>query len=360
MISKDLRIQDIDAEHFTNLFRLMNPPTDDLWLSKTGSPLGILERLVGVNRGQREGDKIPIGMPAVALVQKRKVVRVFRLGGGTMPPGSLRSLEPSDLRTFRKEHGIPFLVAVDIEALPQIWADMQREVKLEDDLMSQYLCMLRIFQKAMGHSVWMEPRLLNVLPWPSYELLQMTFNHVLPDGKTFVFYLVNDRRIWTSLIVGKRAGDIWLITTHKAISHRIEFSSIREIARQVLKSVSVRFGPPHVGVFLPLGCWAKFVAGDRSAIAIAMASRNAIVDPAPPWFLALIGAGVVTEAASRSVRLAGKLLANTPLRSRFLSQGAERLVQNVINPLEALGLDPWEIMNWGRRWTQRIHPLLYG
>jgi hypothetical protein len=57
------------------------------------------------------------------------------------------------------------------------------------------------------------------------------------------------------------------------------------------------------------------------------------------------------------VRLAGKLLSSTRLGAKLLPGGteaAERFVQAVSSPLEALGLDPWELLRWSRDWTRRI------
>jgi hypothetical protein len=64
----------------------------------------------------------------------------------------------------------------------------------------------------------------------------------------------------------------------------------------------------------------------------------------------------VAEAASRSVRLAGKLLSASGFGARLLggAAAAERLVQAVSNPLEALGLDPWDLLRWARDWARRV------
>ena len=215
--------------------------------------------------------------------------------------------------------------------------------------------MLRVFRDALGKGVLVDPKLLGAAPIPQASLLQMTFDRMLPDRRSLVFYLLHGGAIYTSLIVAKNAGDIDLITTHDAIADRVpHLSSVRD-ARMVIQAVRERIARPHIGVFLPRSVWYETVDGDRSAIARAMAARRAVIDPAPAWLLAIVGAGVMAEAATRTGRLAGQLLSASRLGAQlFGSRRAEKLVQTLSNPLDALGLDPWEALRWGRDWRRRI------
>jgi hypothetical protein len=355
VISPSLRVEAIDPLHWANLFRLMHPPPGGDPEPQIWGPLGRLARAGAPARAPSSA--LSPERPALALLRGQQVVRIVRWGGGELPTAELGSTSQEDLRAFRRRHQLPLLAAVDLDALPALWAEAQARVSTGEDYVAQLLAMARVAREALGKSLHVDPRIIGLMPLPTYALLQTTFNTILPDERSLVFYLVEGGRIWTSLIAAKRGGDLYLVTTHQAVADRAYFSDIRSHAPGVLRAVADRFDPPHVGIFLPLRTWHELVAGDRSAIARALATRTALLDPAPPWLLAVVGAGAVAEAATRSARLAGRLLSGTRLGQRLMPGGAEaaeKLVQTVTNPLEALGLDPWDLLRWARDWARRL------
>ncbi|MCA9665670.1 MAG: hypothetical protein KC503_08780 [Myxococcales bacterium] len=375
MISRDIRIEHLDERHLANLVRAMDPPEGRGEPEAAARPRkrrssGLFERLTGAASASADDERDDSGLgaaaeqakkrprwrpPVVALTRAGRVLRLFRLGGGTLPRGTLRSADPEDLKRFRRKHELPFVVAVDVEALPRLYSQVQKDVRVDDDMVAQQLAMLRAVRAALdGGEVVVEPRLIGALPIPSYDILQKSFDLVLPDGRSALFYIVDGHRIWTSAIVHKEKGDVSVLTSHRAIADEVELRSIKTDAPRVVEAVTRRYGPVHVGFFVTLHTWHAFVSGDRGAIARALATRTAVLDPCPPWLFALVGAGAVSEAASRSARLAGRLLS----RSRFLSSGAGKLVQSMTSPLEVLGVDPWELMKWAQAWSRRVLPLI--
>jgi len=355
MISSRLQMRDINPEHWARLTDLLlPPPSAPKSNSKVGGggPLSLLARATAPT--PRSSTALSPEMPAIVLHRKGVIVRIFRLGGGALSPEGLMVTQEG-LRAFRRRNALPFVAAVDIEALPELWADAQSAVRFEDEYVVQQMAMLKVFRKALGKSVLVDPRLFGSVPLPSARMLQRTFDRMLPDGRSFVFYLTKDGALYTSVIAAKRDGDIHLVTTHDAIAHRVpSFGAIRPDAKRVLAAVKDCIAPPHIGVFLPLSVWHQTVAGDRSAIARALAGRRALLDPAPPWVLALVGVGAVAEAATRGGRLAGQLLAGSKLGARLFGNKVEKLAETLSNPLEALGLDPWELLRWGRDWRRRV------
>lgn len=353
MLSLTLQMRDINPEHWARLLGLMLPPPGgDPQPGAGRGALSLLARATAPQRVSRTA--LSPEMPAIVLTRGGQPVRIVRLGGGTLPVSELNgSVTQEALRALRHRRRLPFVAAVDLNQLPVLWAEAQSVVRIDDDYVAQQLAMLRVFREHLGRSVIVDPRLLGSVPIPTAGLLQRTFDRMLPDGRSLVFYLLEDGAVYTSLIVVKRAGDIELVTTHDAISD-VRCGSTRD-ASAVLRAVSQRLAPPHIGVFLPLRVWQETLAGDRSAIARAMAARRAALDPAPAWLLALVGVGVVAEAATRSGRLAGQLLAASKLGARLLpGKATEKVVQTLSNPLDALGLDPWELLRWGRDWRRRV------
>lgn len=361
MLSPELRIQDMDPEHWANLMRAMHPPPGGDPQPELWGPLGLLARATAREPEPEASTALSPRMPALVLLRGGRVLRIVIWGGGPLaatelPASELSSVGPAELRALAERHRLPFIVALETTVLPELWAEVQSAISPGEDYVAQGLAAARVLREALGKTVFVEPRVMGLMPLPSYPLLQATLNQILPDDRSVVFYLVDQGRVWTSLIVVKRAGDICLLTSHAAIADRVQFSSIRSDAPTVLRAVGERFAPAQVGIFLPLRVWHELIAGDRSAVARAIANRQALLDPAPPWLLALVGVGAMAEAATRSVRLAGKLLSASRLGSKLLplSDTAERLVQTVTSPLEALGLDPWELLRWSRDWARRL------
>jgi hypothetical protein len=355
VISAKLRLEAIDPVHWANLLRLMHPPPGGDPEPQVWGPLDRLMKATAAPAPREPSTALSPETPALALLRGERVLRIVRWGGGQLPASELASPRQEDLRAFRKRHQLPFVAAVDLDALPALWAEAQAKVALGEDYVAQLLAMARVAREGLGKSLHLDPPVMGLMPIPSFSVLQTSFNTILPDNRSVVFYLLDGSRVWTSLIAAKRAGDIYLVTTHQAIADKVYFTDLRAHAPAVLKAVAERFDPPHLGLFLPLRVWQELVAGDRSAIARALTTRTAVVDPAPPWFLALIGAGAVAEAASRSARLAGRLLAGTRLGSLIPSgTAAEKLVHSVAHPFEALGLDPWELLRWARDWARRL------
>lgn len=361
MISKELRFFGFEARHYANLFRVMDPPfPDDEPEKNPKGAFALLDRFAPADKGDNN-KVLPTWqtMPLLVLHRNGKVNRIVRLGGGTVVGPSIETIDKKTLRALRKGEAVPFVVAIDLDALPDLWAEVQNVVELNDDLVAQNLAMFSVFRQALDKTIHIEPRLLGSLPLPSYALLRGTIDRLFPDGRTLLFYLYEGNQLWTSLIVAKDKGAIQLITSHKSIASEVPFRSPRQDGAKIVQEVGRRYGKPFVAAFIPLDVWSRFVHGERSAIARALATRSAVLDPAPAWIIALVGAGAVSEAANRSVKLAGKLLSRSPFGGKLIPRGAKKIADTIGSPLEALGLDPWELMNWSRIWMRRIQPVLY-
>jgi hypothetical protein len=360
VISADLRIERFDRRQLENLQRLMDPPVEARDGSATtlrGEALRWLDRLTETRSTPSATGDPPLGLPVLLLLREGRPIRGFRLGGEQVPLDGLADASRASLRAFRQRQGCSLVIALDGATLPELLARIQQSVRPGSDLVAQLLAMARVVRAERKPPVLLEPEPKSKLPLPSFELLQSTFDRMLPHSHTLVFYLLHERQIWTSLIVRQRGGDIDLITSHAALEPHTRLESLRD-APKLLDQVKRRFGPPHIGAFISLGSWRRFVEGDRAAIGRALAAGEALLDPCPPWLLAIVGAGALSEAANRSARLAGRLLKRAPIGGQLLGSGAERMAARIANPLETLGLDPWELIRAGREWTQQLAPLL--
>jgi len=81
------------------------------------------------------------------------------------------------------------------------------------------------------------------------------------------------------------------------------------------------------------------IVGGESSVAREMAAREVILDPAPPWLLALVAADAGAQVAQAS---AGLLL-------RFVPKGLVQLARDVAEraaegPFQLLGFNPFAIL----------------
>lgn len=342
MIADGIRIEQLDRDQLWRLLELLSPPG---------------ERERPTERAPRP--------PALAVLRGGAIVRLARIGGGLIAPDAqLAGLavesggEQRALRELRHRFDLPFLVGLRSEALAGLVARIDAVVRPTDDLVAQALAGYRALQPALGRDVFIEPRPLPYVAAPPYELVQRTFDQLVPDGHTIALYVLDGARLWTSLLARKRHGSVDLVTTHQALATGRPVRSVRD-ARAIVDLVRRRYGPPHLAAFVTLDTWRRFVDGDRAAIARAMAAKQAVIEPCPAWLLALIGGGAVSEAASRSFKLAGRLL--SPLASTPLARRAQQVAKSLAGPLEPLGqLDPQLLLGWGRTWSERLLPLWRG
>jgi hypothetical protein len=365
MISNTLRIELCDSRSWLNLMLLMDPKRPH----EAARSSGILSRFVDTKKqghaGQAATSEPCEGRGFGLLICEGSVVlRALVAADGTLDPSWPTEDEPRRLRDerhleqLRKESNLSCLVAVQRARLSALLAELQRAVRLDDDLVAQALSALKVLQRSLGQDVMVTPRLLPKVPLPPFELLQKTFDRMLPDSRCAALYLIDGAAIHCSAIVRKRAGNIDLLTDHGALNELGPPIAVRSVkdAPVIRRLLTQRLAPPHVCAVMPLTTWARFVSGDRAAIARAMASRQAVLDPCPTWLLALVGAGAVTDAASRSAKLASKLLSRAPGGGLF-AQRAERMMEQVKSPFDSLGLDPFEAMRWGSGWMRRLRPL---
>jgi hypothetical protein len=374
MIARDLCVEALDGAQLRRLLELLDPPPGASPRPATRERRGWLGRVTGVasSAEQPQDEQLPArtARSGLVLLRRGRAERILLLGagpdtppgwqrlGGTLqlPPSELPEVSPAGLRQLRERERLAFVVVVHTEALPGLIGELSAQVNANADPVEIGLNAARTLQRALGRDVLLSPRLLGALPLPRYELLVRGFDRLLPDGRTTMFYVLDEGRVWTSIILRKRAGEIDLVSSQAALDDHQRVRSLADITR-VRALVTRRYGPPHICLAVPLSAWRSFVSGDRSALARALATKQALLDPAPTWLHALIGAAAVSDAANRSARLAGKLLSRSPLGS-LLGGAPEKLAGKLANPLETLGIDPWELMKAGRAWTRRALPLI--
>jgi hypothetical protein len=323
VLSAELELAALDARQWKNWWRLLVPPRvldQPAWALAVLDD-GVVKKLVVSGRG--------------AIDPK------------TVPPGF-------DLAAWAKALGVGAVIAIERRVIGELSAEIEGALRLDHDIVEQGLVALRALKRHAGKGVWTEPALLDVLPAPSFDPLQRTFDLLVPDGSALVTYIVDDdrRRIHASIIATKAGGDIVRAATHRAIGDLISESVFArdwdKAYKRVNAAVEERFAKPSIALFLERATLMRILTGPGDQLARELNGKHVVVDPAPAWLLGLLGGATVAAMAGRAATaLAGMLPQGARDRaSAIATRARDAMKDSGANPFALLGFDPIEL--WSR------------
>ena len=285
-----------------------------------------------------------------------KVVIAGHDARGSIDPTTapLPGTDEKSLAAYAKQLGVTAVIVVEKSLIKDLSAEIENALRFDQDGIAQSLVALRALERHAGTGIWTEPALLDVLPAPSIDPIQRTFDLLVPDRSALVAYVIEDdrSRIHTSIIAVKDGGDIVRASTHRAIADLVpEAAFARDVGqgyKRVLAAVEERFAKPSVAVFLDRATLMKVLTGPSDQLAREYNAKTVIIDPIPGWLLGLLGGAAVAAMAGRAGRaLAAMLPAATRERASALVRGAQDMMkESGAHPFALLGFDPIEL--WSR------------
>jgi hypothetical protein len=330
VIDADLRLLDLDRRHWANWWRLMVPPR--AW-----------------------------GLPAWALAvvedeDHQDLVRLIVAGEGgrgqvPLQKVAWRGVGSGRLEELARQLEVGAVVVVTRSAFATLSRQLDPALKLRQDLVEQGLLALRALKGLAGKGVWTYPELLGLLPAPSYESVQRTFDLLVPDDTAMAAYVIEDdrQRLHASVLARKRGGHIDRVTTHRALRAAVSEAALarnwqKEVPR-VLAAVEAELGKPSLGIFLEKATLLRIMTGPSDQLSRELSARRVILDPAPAWLLGLLGGATVAAVAGRGARvLAAMLPAAARERASGLAQRATTAMRDSgMHPFALLGFDPLEL-----------------
>ena len=333
MLSSELELADLDARHWKNWWRLLTPP--------------------GVNELPRW---------ALAILDGGRVTKLVIAGDGArgaIDPASvpLPGLTAKHLEAWAKTLGVSAVIAIERGVIAALSQEIEGALRLEQDLVAQGLIALRALKKHAGTGVWTEPPLLELLPAPSFDPLQRTFDLLIPDRSALIVYVIEDdrSRIHSSIIAVKSEGDVVRAGTHRAIADLVpEASFARDWAKghkRVLEAVEERFAKPSLALFLERSTLLGIVTGPSDQLARDLNAKRVVIDPAPAWLLGLLGGAAVAAMAGRAASAVARMLpqATRDRASALAGRARDAMKDSGAHPFALLGFDPLEL------WAQLKH-----
>jgi hypothetical protein len=332
VISPELELHDLDARHWRNGWRLLVPPRV---LDKPRWALVVVD-----------------GGPDHVI----KVVIAGHGARGSIDPTSapLPGVTPKALEAYAKQLGVGSVVVVERTIIKELSSEIESALRHDQDGVAQALIALRALKRHAGKGIWTEPALLDVLPAPSIDPIQRTFDLLVPDHSALVAYVIEDdrSRVHTSIIAVKEGGDIVRAATHRAIADLVPESKLALAwetgYKRVIDAVEERFAKPSIALFIERAMLMKVLTGPSDQLAREYNAKRVIIDPIPTWLIGLLGGAAVAAMAGRAGRALAAMLptATRERASALVSRAQDAMKESGAHPFALLGFDPIEL--WSR------------
>lgn len=247
MLDENVLVVDIDPDHWTRLLSLFE---------KEKTLPDILLLLIEQNECLK------------ALHLNKGAIRNFHYGDG-------------DLKQIARREGVEYIARIDRDFFQNVFEAGQENVFYDDDYIRQ---MITIYNGVINYTseniLWHPARPKNLRPL-DYEKIQKLFNRFIPDGKTVFFSVIENGKPYTSLIIGKRSGDISLITTLDSVSKAHEPFDPRFDMQEILDEIAEKFEKVHIAFVVEKRSFEEMLAGSRPVTHLhgALANQRAFLYP---------------------------------------------------------------------------------
>jgi hypothetical protein len=327
VISNDVRFEGFDTRAWLNLLSLFGAPrTSTVHLAAedgtTSTRRGTLVIVTDV-----------AGAPCAAFCTDRGAVAIEHAS------------ELEDMAALCARFGVERAIELQEGTIEELTERAADRLALDGDYAAQWLTLLQAARELEdeGKLRFHPPRSRTPLPTPG--MLRRAIDLLLPDDHALLFALWDGQEIWTALAIHRHGGEIDRIVGPELLQEWVGplGGDFRRDQRALRRAVARALGPVHVGVFAQRehveallrdptpGTWAR-----------AVALREVIISPAPPYVHMAVGA----DAARALGRQARTWLGGIDLFS-YVAPAAEFAREHVtrigsvtqilgFNPLQAL------------------------
>lgn len=333
MISADLRFEGFDARSWTHLMSLFAPTV-----------VGRMS-LEGWSDDAPEADpaddtEVHRGLLVIVVDDRDRVLKAFHT-----ERGRIRSLSyegPEHLEAlcdaYAARRGVILREGVLEEVAERLAGRLERGMDYVTQLLVALRTLREVTEAGLLHT-WPAPP--SPLPIPTARMVRRALDTVLPDGRAMVSVLWHRGTVWTGLVLRRWAGSIDLVAGPDLIARWTGplGGDWRRDYRVVSDAVTRAVAPVHLGLFSE----ATTVRGllrsdDAGAWARAVAVRDVILHPAPPYVAVALGADAVRAAAKETARLLGGIDALGTLAP--VATYVRGRVAEVASVTATLGFDP--------------------
>lgn len=338
MISRHLRFEGFDARSWTNLLSLFAPGLPDR-MGEEASDTDVPETDVGEAKAEPDA-----GTLVILRADDGRVLKAFHTRRGRVR--DLRYDGPQDLERVAKAYHSQRALELREGVLDELAEAMATRLERSDDYATQWLVVARIIRELTeAGKIHSWPRPVADVPVPTAGMVRRAIDVVLPDEHALVVALWENGAPWTAFALRRRDGAIDLVAGPDMILRWTGplGGDWRRDHRIVATSVSRAVAPVHVGLFAEARTIRELLrTPDAGAWARAVAVRDIIIHPTPPYVAVALGADAARAVARTTSRWLGGFDALKPLapmaaylRGRITEVGSVTAVLG-FDPLRAL------------------------
>jgi hypothetical protein len=255
LLDENILVVDIDPDHWTRLLKLF----------ESGREKPAILFLMVEN-----------GVCLKAIHSKHGAIRPFDYGNG-------------DLAVFCEREQVDYVARVGRDFFPSLFKAAQAEVEYDEDYISQ---LMTLFNGATAYTAenidWYPERPHDLKPL-QYDKAQKILNKAFPDRRIFLFCIVEQGMPYTSLILGKRSGDITLMTTLDALDRAHKPFDPREDLPELVEEIEEKFEPVHLAFIIEKDCFTEMLRGERPLTFLHAAIRHGRAHLTPlSWKMKLV------------------------------------------------------------------------
>jgi hypothetical protein len=236
-----------------------------------------------------------------------------------------------------------FAVALRRDAAERFLERVGGRCTPQDDAVDTTLLALGVLRELIDDGALdVLPTPLRSVPLPPVEVVRATWDRVLPDGHSAVIALFDGPALVTGLALRRRGGVVDEV--HGVESLRAWCGPLggdfRRDHRVILAAVERALGPVAVGLFAPEATVIDLLRTEApGAWARAVAVRDVMVEPMPPWAAMATGVSALRAAADESRRWAFSA-------DGWLAKTTRRVIDlaGTVDLQSVLGFDPLAVL----------------
>lgn len=342
MISGSLRFEGFDSRSWTHLISLFAP---NVPRRMTTEGAGDAPEL-----GAPDPAAARDGTLVVVLDDRERVLKAMHTERGRVV--GLEYGGPDQLEALAHAWGARRCVIVREGVIEEIGERIARRLGRDDDYIAQLLVVARTVREMSEAGLLLTwPRPLGDVPIPTIGMVRRALDTVLPDEHALVLVVWQGSAPWTGVVLRRRGGAVDLIAGPDLIARWTGplGGDWRRDYRVISDAVTRAVAPVHLGVFTELPTLRALLrSAEPGAWTRAVAVRDVIVHPTPPYVAVALGADAVRAIARQSAAWLGGIDALGQLAP--LAGYVRGRVAEVASVTATLGFDPLAVLaTWLRR-----------
>lgn len=338
MISADLRVEGFDARSWTNLVSLFAPGVVTR-LQREPAPSDAPEVETGESGADPKSGTLVIVVSATGRVRKAFHSQRGRVRG-------LSQVTPADLAELAERFRARRVLLVREGAIEEIGERVATRLERGDDYVAQWLVVARTIREVIDAGmihVW--PRPFASVPIPTAGMVRRALDTVLPDDRALVMVLWSGSTPWTGVVLRRRRGEIDLVAGPDLIARWSGplGGDWRRDHRFVSEGITRAVAPVHLGIYGEIGSVRRLLrSAEPGAWARAVAVREVIVSPTPPYVAVAIGADAARAVAQRTTTWLGGIDALASLAP--VATYVRGRISEIASVTQTLGFDPLKLL----------------